>query len=579
MEDNKPGFWNSFRIGVAKAITPKMEIAPQPEEGAGRTVPLMRDAPPPPLKVETKAAEMQANWGVRGTSFTPVFSFSYNGEKNMGEIGPVKQYYMDYEALRLRSWQSYIESPIAQTVIKKYVLWVIGAGLRLKCEPNKTVLKSEGIDLQKTEDFNEITEARFTVFSNSKNSDYARMESLDEAAGTAYKNAILGGDVLVVQRYDKKTGVSVQLIDGSHVQSPEMGSEWFPTELPNGNCIRNGIEITPSGEHVNYFVRNRDLTFTTFPAKGKNSGLSMAFMVYGLRYRLDNVRGIPLLSVVLELLAKLDRYDEAAVGSAEERAKIVYKIVHKEFSTGENPLTKNLTKAYDIDANTGALPVDELGKQLANDIAVSTNKQTFNMPRGADMGALESTNELYFKDFFTVHIDLICAAIGMPPNVAMSQYNDSFSASRAATKDWEHTLKVARANWGRQFYQNIYNFWLQTEILLNKIHAPGFLQAANERNHMVLEAYRTARFTGDMFPHIDPVKEVTAERMKLGPLGAHLPLTTVELSTENLGTGESDGNMNQFSEELKYAKTLDLEMPEVPAPGDGNKPAKKEEED
>jgi len=511
-----------------------------------------------PEKV-TPQATPESGWSGfnNGRSYTPVFSYSYNGEKNLGEIGPVKNYYMDYEALRLRSWQAYLTSEIAQTVIKKYILWMIGSGLKLRCEPNQAALLSEGVDVD-PEKFNEVTEARFSVFAGSKNSDAKKMRTLNHIAKTVYKNAILGGDVLVVLKFDRKRGVYVQLYDGSHVQSPTYGSELFSQDLPGGNTIVNGIELSPTGEHLTYFVRDKDGKYQPIPAKGKNSELTMAFLVYGLEYRLDNIRGIPLIAVVLEKIAKLDRYDEAAVASAEERAKIVYAVEHAHFSTGESPLAQQLAKAHNADAQDD-IPIDEAGIALANTVAVSTNKQTFNLPIGATLKALESKNEMYFKDFFTTHIDLICATIGIPPNVAMSSYNDSFSASRAATKDWEHTLNVGRADFAMQFYQHVYNFWLEVEILTNKIQAPGYLQAVRDGNYMVMEAYRTARFTGAMFPHIDPLKEANAERVKLGDLGAHLPLTTLQAATEALNGGESDDNMRQYSEELKLAEELDLE--------------------
>ena len=81
-----------------------------------------------------------------------------------------------------------------------------------------------------------------------------------------------------------------------------------------------------------------------------------------------------------------------------------------------------------------------------------------------------------------------------------------------------------------------------------------------------MEAYSNARFTGPLFPHIDPLKEVKAEREKLGTLAAHIPLTTVEAATEFLMSGDSDSNAYQFAEELKQAKELGLEAVEKMIP-------------
>lgn len=501
-------------------------------------------------------------------SYNYLFSFSYNGEKNLGEIGPIKNYRLDYTLLRMRSWQSFHESEITQTIMNRYNMWVVGKGLKLQSEPVKSILEAEGIALD-DQKFSNIVEDRFNVFAKSKDSDYSGMENIHFLAGTGFKNSLLGGDVLVVMRYDKC--VNIQLIDGAHIQSPIFGTEWFPEVLENGNRIINGIEVNARGEHVRYYVRRADFSIMPIDAKGKESGLQMAFLVYGLKYRLDNVRGVPLFAVVLETLKKLERYKEATVGSAEERQKIVMQIVHGIASTGENPQNKNLAKAFDYEANvSNDLPIDVNGIQMANTIAVSTNKQVFNMPIDSELKPLESKNELYFKDFYTINFDIICAAVGIPPNVASSKYDSNFSASRAALKDWEHTLNVKRHDFAFQFYQPIFNFWLECEILNNKIDAPGYLVAKFKNNNTVLDSYRMARFVGAPVPHIDPLKEVKAEREKLGITGTTLPLTTLEAATESLGGGESEHNLKQYSQELAKSITLKIIEPIAPVPPIGN---------
>lgn len=516
-----------------------------------------------PKQGEIKPAHV-AEFDRIGGTYNYLFAI-YNGEKNLGEIGPIKNYVIDYNALRMRSWQAYHESEIVQTILNRYNTWVVGSGLKLQVEPEKTILKSEGIEIN-LQEFSKVVEARFAVFANGRESDFSENENINRLAATAWKNALLGGDVLVINRYTN-TGVNTQLVDGAHIQSPAYGTEWYPQKLENGNVLINGIEMTPNGKHVRYYIRQKDFSFQIVEAYGKKTGLRMAYMVYGLRYRIDHARGIPLFAVVLETLKKLERYKEAAVGSAEERQKIIMQVVHKEFSTGENPQQSVIAKAHNYVPDTNQqIPTDINGKELANTIAVSTNKQTYNMPVGSELKSIESKNELYFKEFYDVNFNIICAAIGIPPNVASSLYNDSFSASRAALKDWEHTLKVRRKDFAFQFYQPIYDLWFETQILEGKIQAPGYLTAKQQQNIMVLNAYKTARFVGTPVPHIDPVTEVNAERLKLGVTGAALPLTTLEAATEALNGGESIHNMDQYAEELKKSKDLgiEIELPENP---------------
>lgn len=513
----------------------------------------------------------------RGAGYRTIGSSSFNGEKNYGELGPIKSYIPDYNALRARSWQLYYESEVAQIVINKYVVWVIGQGLKVQSEPETDVLKDMGISVNKQQ-FSKKIESYFKLYCKSRMSDYSDMRNLNMIESDGFKNAIIGGDVLVILRFIDDT-VKVQIVDGEHVQSPMFGSEFSPKELQNGNRIIHGIEIDKRGKHVAYYIRKdyRSLEYERIPARGSDSDALMSFMVYGSNYRIDNYRGMPLLSVMFETAKKLERYKEATVGSAEERQKIAYAFQHKEFSTGENPLAKQTVKARDIDYaySDGFVPRDAYGKALADEFALSTNKQTINLPIGAELKLLESKNELYFKDFYETNIMLFCAAAQIPYEVAMSRYDSNYSASRGAIKDWEHILNVRRGIFGFQFKQPIYDFWLEAQILLGIISAPGYIKARVMNNRIALEAFRNARWVGAPVPHIDPVKEVEAERLKLG--NEKIPLTTVEAATEALGGGDSSANAEQFADEYKKAKALGIKVdePKVEKPGAPTKSAAK----
>lgn len=503
------------------------------------------------------AADFVSTPGTGRGNMVPIWNYSYNGEKNLGEIGPPKNYKLDIATLRARSWQSFTDSDITVLLAKKLTKWIIGKGLKIQSNPSKIVLNSEGYNVDR-EKFNNLTEARWQVWAASNDSSYSNMLSLDQMSEIQFQNSLVGGDILCILRYVDGI-VKLQLVDGDNIMNPIGIDPFNEIYKTTGNIIRNGVEMDQKGNHVAYHIKKRGVTFDTerIEAYGKKTGLKMAWLVYGTRYR-DNARGVPFIITILEKIAKLDRYSEAIVGSAEERAKIVYAIEHEIYSSGENPLAAQMTKAFNADAiiNGQQLPVDEYSNQLANTIATSTDKQTFNMPLGAKLKALDSKAELIFNDFFNAHFDIICAVIDMPPNVALSKYDSSYSAARAAINDFGATMVIRREDSKRQFYQPIYNFWLHTEILKNKIQAPGYLEAFTSKNYMALEAYRTIKVSGPMFPHIDPLKEVTAERLKLGEKFAASPLTTMEMSVEQLNGGDSNSNIEQAGEELKLAESL-----------------------
>lgn len=505
--------------------------------------------------------------------YNNVYSIGFDGEKNLGEMGPIRRYVLDHERLRLRSWQLYLESEICQIVFRRFARWVIGKGLKLQAEPQADVLASEGITID-AQAFSRSIEARFAVFASTTGADYADMKTLHKRAKEAFVNAIVGGDVLVILRYIDGE-VKQQLIDGCHVANPpHLTFSGVEYRTAAGNIVRHGVELDETGRHLAYYVRKGNgLEYERIPARGEKSGVLLAFLVYGLEYRLDNVRGVPLIVAVMEKAKKMERYEEATLGSAEERAKIPYFIEHGITSTGESPLQKLAAKASGL-GPASDIPTDVRGQQFADTVAATANKMVFNMPNDSKLVSVESDAELHFEPFFTVNIELVCATVGIPPNVAMMKYNDSFSASRAALKDWEHTLEEERAEFGRQYYDPFYALFLDTEVMKNKVVAPGYLTARAANNRMAIGAYRKNRWVGANVPHIDPLKEVDAERAKLGPLGAHLPLTTLESAVETLNGGESRGNVTQFAQELQDAAAAGLK----PVPAAGDAPADDNEE-
>lgn len=518
-----------------------------------KAMPLMKDE-----QKMTMRAEL-SDIGYNSSNYSSIFTMSFNGEKNYGSIGPATHYYLDYDQLRARSWQMYLESDVFGTIIGKYAKWVIGAGLNVQATPDIDVLISEGITIDK-EKFSKAIESRFRVWAQSRISDYRSMRTLNQLGMTAFLNANIGGDVLVILRY-KKGNITVQLIDGAHVRCiSHVGNDRFSVALPNGNTVRNGIELSPTGEHVRYCVLQPDNTEYWVDCYNQATGMRMAYMVFGDEYRLDNYRGVPLMAKILEKIKVLDRYTDATLASAEEVSKLAIQILHDKDSTGENPLQHMMAT---MRSNGGTverdLPIDVNGVVLQDKVAATTNKQAINMPQGAKAEPINASNaQINHREFSLTHIELMCAAVGIPHNVAMSIYNDSYTASMAAIGDWTKVILMERSNFTTDFYKPIYDLFLHINVLQNKITAPGYLQALAQDNHMAVEAYRVIRCTGPMPTHVDPNKSVTAARKRLGPMFDKVPLSTLEAEIEQIG-GDNDDVLSQVADELRVAKSLGFE--------------------
>ncbi|HET8885867.1 MAG TPA: phage portal protein, partial [Salinimicrobium sp.] len=435
--------------------------------------------------------------------------------------------------------------------------WIIGKGLKLQSEPVLSVLKTEGIQVNDLTDFKAAVEARFNLWAKSKRVDYKGQDNLHALANSGYKTGFLGGDYLVILRVEEGE-LNVQVIDGQQVQSPIFDDAAHKEAEKKGNTIRNGIEKDSRGRHVAFYVRVEDKgslfgKFERVAAYGENTGRKMAWMVYFDKHRIDHDRGIGALTSILEKIEKLDRYTEATVGSAEERAKMVLSIEHSADSTGENPLAEKMRIAMGRGTAEETKPDSySASEQKAKDITRTTSKQVVNLPIGSKLVTPSSSGaEINFPEFWKAVFNCLAAAVDIPPEVALQMYNSNYSASRAAINGWQQLMDVSRDKFASDFYKPIFERWLELEVLKSKVNAPGYLSAIKKKNVFGLEAYAHCRFTGSNMPHIDPLKEVKAIREMLGSEMDGVSLISLEQAAEKLNSGDWLENYKKFTEEQK----------------------------
>ncbi len=526
---------------------------------------------------ETKNADINAlmdGYSSSGGTWSAIYGDIFNGEKNQGEGGPIFKATIDHVALSQRAWDLDLKSETCHTIIKQKGKWLLGTGLVLECEPKIDVLKLFGINLTVdfAEEFTKRVEALWEVHAYKTTlMDYANRVSLHKIAKRVEKNAAVKGDVLVIHRINKNNIITTQLIDGQHVQTPlglvqianadKMVDNYIGYEYQwtNGNRIRNGVEISDTGEHVAYHVRDGlSLEYKRIAARN-SKGLLVAYLVYSSEYRLDNSRGVPITTPVMESAKQLDEYTSATVAKAVEVAKVAYYITHEK-GTGEVDIRdSNLAKIIGTGGNPD-LPRDVNGIQLANKVQVTTNKTTYNTPEGTAIETLSNDKELDpYKDFHKTRFDSECATAGIPPEVASQLYGGSYSASRAATNGWQYMLNIDRDDFGDQFYQRVYNLQLLVWVMAGLIDAPGYIDAFRNDNQIVLAAYNFAQWTGAPVPQIDQWKEIKAIREALGKGSEHMPLATFGKMARNLGNGSWDAILSQYAREMDESDDLGIE--------------------
>jgi len=535
----------------------------------------------PAKTVTPQPASFGFGWGGNGvysnTGPVPITTGVFNGQKSEGSMGLPMDLLVDPRALRFRAYEANTTNDIITIITGKFFKWVIGNGLKMQAQPAKKILTLEKVT-ENLKDFVSNVEAYFEQYASSERSDYSVMDNLHINASKAFETAFLGGDCLVILRVDEKNNVTSQVIDGQHVNNPITNDAQYNAQLKeSGNVLLNGIEIDKKGKHVAFWVRKQPLTngvpnplmsydYERIEAHNPETGCLMAWMVYGKKNRIDHHRGISMLSAILEKVTKLDRYTEATVSSAEERAKLVWTVVHGKTSTGENPLVDG-PRARIVGPSADSPFIQ--GQLAANQIALSEERKVYNLPVDSELKTVSSQQEIDYGVFWLAVFDQLCAAMEIPPEVALQKYNSNYSASRAAINGWEYIVKVYRKRFSEKFYQPFYDLWLYVHILKGKVSAAGYLEAKQNGNTDIVEAYSAARFTGVNMPNIDPKKEAEAMRIMLG-LPDQSPLITHEEAVEKLGNGDWESNVAKNAEENKTIDELDLqpEVAEAAVPSD-----------
>jgi len=456
----------------------------------------------------------------------------FDGEKTDGELGRIKFMYPDYYAARERAWELQLTNDVVKLIINKLSTWVIGKGLRFNATPAK--------ELNLNKDFIKNVEYRFRNYMLSRYSDHSSEVSFHAKSKEAFINSKVSGDVFCILRVENKR-VTVQLVDGANIGTP--------LNYTGTNQILDGVEYDYKGKIVAYWVYNDVLDYQRVEAVHKSTGLKMAFMVYNSKFRLNETRGLPMLIEDFEKLKNLERYIDATVKNAEVSSELILINEHDASSTGENILKNAVLKgvASRVNPIIGDLPTAGCFK---NSLTKLTKGVALNNTIGAKVKMLKPDAESLMPDFLEANLKLIFASAGIPYEVAISVYNSNYSASRAAIKDWEQTLKVMVDDFSNQFYKPFYELWLYNDVLLGNIDAFELIKAYKESDYISIEAINKATFTGVSVPSIDPLKEVNAVRRAMAD--EFTPLMTGEQGAEIL----SQKDFSEIQEQVKIERQI-----------------------
>ncbi len=427
-----------------------------------------------------------------------------DGEKFPGGFGPTELLLADYWTLRARSVELFERNLYARGLIRRLVANVINTGLHLESTPEETLL---GFPEDGLAGWSESTEIRFALWANEPQlCDFSERQTFGALQAEAYQEALIAGDVLVVLLQDQRTKLPrLRLIRGSSIQTP-LGVGTFG-ETKNGTRIVHGVELDANNRQIAYWVRQPDGTSKRLPAWGEKSGRRLAWLVYASDKRLDDVRGKPILSLVLQSLKEIDRYRDNIQRKAVVNSILAMYITKDADKPGTRPMAGNAVRrgreaVVDTTSVERTFRTADLSPGLVIDeLQVGERPEAFQ---------LNGTTEA-FGVFEEAILRSFAWHFGIPPEILMLSFGKSFSASQAAINELKMHLNPWRVTWGDTFCQPVYTDFLISAVLSRKIDAPGLIDAWSDAAKLDLfAAWTSADWAGQIKPAVDLVKLITA---------------------------------------------------------------------
>lgn len=483
-----------------------------------------KKATPPPLPAPAPEGIVPATTMVSVDDMNP-FAFNgqrlrgpfehsfFDGEKFLGGFGVTQLQLTDYWTLRQRSYQLFNDNLYARGLIRRLITNEINTGLTPEASPEAEIL---GMSEDTLADWSESTENLFNIWGKNPDvCDWRKEDTFGAIQRKARQEALVSGDVLVVMRRNTKTRLpQVQLISGDKVRTPLISQ----SKIRKGHEVRHGVELDRKGRVVAYWVRQDDdksgsvAEVKRMPAFGERSGRRLAWLVFGTDKRLDDVRGQPILSLILQSLKEIDRFRDSAQRKAVINSTVAMFIEKTEDKLGSIPIGGGAVRhdqitSTDSDGGQRIHNFDTLGPgMILEDLQVGEKPHAFE----------SATADIGFGDFEEAIISGISWANEVPPEILKLAFSNNYSASQAAINEFKIYLNKVWSDWGETFCTPIYTEWLLANVLQGKITASRLLEAwRNSALYEIFGAWTSVIWYGSIKPSTDMLKAAKGSQLLL----------------------------------------------------------------
>lgn len=412
------------------------------------------------------------------------------------------------QTLRERARMLTMSGGLAASAVYTNTTNVIGCGLQLKSRVDFEYLgwsEQDAINWQKN------VEREWALWAENKRAcDAMGMNDFYSLQKIAFTSAFTSGDCFALFKQYMPTNMlpyslRIKLIEADRISTPHFRLTKTPLMITdgkanNGNRIYDGVEVNDDGLVTAYYVSNNypwemttDLTkWVRVEAYGEKTGLPNIIQVMDAE-RPDQYRGLSKLANVIEGLLQIRRYTESELMAA--LIESFFTAFIKTEADTSSPVFNETNSA-----NQETLPDDEneykMGPGVVNNLKVGESVD-FIDPKRPNSG---------FQNFVRAISVQLGAALEVPADLLLKEFNSSYSAARAALLEAWKAFRMRREYFVSNFCRPVYERWMYEAVARERIIAPGFFD-----DPLARIAYLDSGFIGPSQGMLDPLKEITAE--------------------------------------------------------------------
>lgn len=501
------------------------------------------------------------------TNQTGISNHLSNGSKFPNGLSPYTQIFTyNHFALRSNARRAFAENVQARAIIERKADSIADSGLILDSIPKAEIL---GIDEEEASEWARDVENRFNLWATSKSQNRSGVMNFYQAQRLYQVFHHRDGESFVRLYYSHDKEL-INPLQFEYIDSDQIREDAFTSSL-GGPLVQDGIIRNSKGEEVGYKVWIRDpknvhhLIGKTIPARGSKS--KRQFMLHGfIPEYAGQGRGFSPLAHALQEFSNLTNFSLAHIIKAVNQSNLVLFVKPSKDNPASNPFEGVLT-----DNAAGPATVTKFGSQPASEDDSTTisnanlrpvtysplpeattdtpgSTGVFNLDAGEDLTAFKDTApSASFGEFVKAFTSHLAASLSIPIEVVLMQFEQNYSASRAALILFWRVVIRFRKEMESDLLNPIYLSWLSEEIAAGRIQAPGW------NNPLMRAAWLNANWIGAPLPSIDPAKTAKADEIYVA-MGAQ----TRSQVARNLNGSDFSSNAQTLKREAKELPTSTL---------------------